>query len=55
MEAVSNTAYRGSYGNSFSFSEVTAQGSGAYAVQVGPGTVQIVGATRYPVATEGDG
>lgn len=46
-EVVSNNAYRASYGNSFSFWEVTARDSGAYAVQVGDGTVTVVGGTRF--------
>ena len=38
-EVVSNNLYRASYGNSFPFSEITAQNSGAYSVQIGDGQI----------------
>ena len=38
-EVVSNNLFRASYGASFSISELTAQNSGAYAFQIGTGTV----------------
>lgn len=46
METVSDTTLRASYGNSFSFSEVTQQNGSAYMVQVGNGTVTVGATTR---------